>query len=123
MKKSRAHINAFLGKETDFNGKLSFSGTIRIDGFFKGEIHTEGAVIVGETAVVQTDIHTSHIVIKGEVRGNIFASNRIEMLAPCKVIGNIRTPSLSMEEGAYFKGNCHMKDGNREVDVKLAVLP
>ena len=123
MKKSKAHINAFLGKDTDFNGKFSFSGTIRIDGLYRGEIHTEGALIVGETAVIQADIHTSRIIIKGEVRGNIFASDRIELLAPCRVIGNIQAPVISMEEGARFRGNCHMKDRDPEIDRKLAVLP
>jgi cytoskeletal protein CcmA (bactofilin family) len=123
MKKTEAHINAFLGKDTDFEGKLTFSGTVRVDGLFKGEIVTEGTLIVGEKAVIQSDIHTSSIVIKGEVRGNIFAANRIEMLAPGKVFGNIHAPTITMDEGALFNGNCHMKDQGPKVDKKVAVLP
>jgi cytoskeletal protein CcmA (bactofilin family) len=123
MKKTSARINAFLGKDTDFEGKLSFSGTVRIDGLFKGEIFTEGTLIVGETAVIQSDIHASRIIIQGEVRGNIFASNRIEMLALGKVFGNIQAPDITMDEGALFKGNCHMEDKGLKADKKVAVLP
>ena len=123
MKKASAHIDAFLGKDTDFEGKLSFTGTVRIDGLFKGEIFTEGTLIVGETAVVQSDIHASRIIIKGEVRGNIFASNRIEMLAPGKVFGNIEAPTITMDDGVLFKGNCHMKDQSLKAEKKVAVLP
>jgi cytoskeletal protein CcmA (bactofilin family) len=123
MKKTSTHINAFLGKDTDFEGKLSFSGTVRIDGIFKGEIFTEGILSVGETAVIQADIHASSIIIKGEVRGNIFASNRIEMLAPGKVFGNIKAPTITIDEGVLFKGNCHMKDQSLKAEKKVAVLP
>ena len=123
MKKTKAHINAFLGKDTDFEGKLTFSGTVRIDGLFKGEIFTEGTLIVGETGVVQSDIHASRIIIKGEVRGSIVAANKIEMLAPGKVFGNIQASIITMEEGALFRGNCHMKDDCVEADKKVAFLP
>ena len=123
MKNTRAHINAFLGKDTDFEGKLSFSGTVRIDGLFKGEIFTEGTLTVGETAVIQADIHTSRIIIQGEVRGNIFASNRIEVLSLGKVYGNIQAPAITMEEGAFFKGNCNMQGQDQKTDKKIAVLP
>ncbi|MBW2170077.1 MAG: polymer-forming cytoskeletal protein, partial [Deltaproteobacteria bacterium] len=103
MKNTRDHINAFLGKDTDFEGKLSFSGTVRVDGLFKGEIFTEGTLIVGETAVIQSDIHASRIIISGEVRGNISAAKRIEMLASGRVFGNIQAPTLTMDEGAIFE--------------------
>jgi len=123
MKNKKDHINAFLGNDTDFKGKLSFSGTVRIDGLFKGEIFTEGTLIVGETAVIQADIHASRIIISGEVRGKIFASNRIEMLASGKVFGNIQDPTLTMDEVVIFEGNCQMKKQSEKADKKVVVLP
>ena len=123
MKNTRNHINAFLGKDTDFEGKLSFSGAVRVDGIFKGEIFTEGTLIVGETAVIQSDIHASRIIISGEVRGNISAAKRIEMLASGRIFGNIQAPTLTMDEGAIFEGNCHMKKQSEMADKKVAVLP
>lgn len=121
MKKSHDQINAFLGKDTEFDGKLSFSGTVRIDGIFKGEIFTEGTLIVGETAVITSNIQASHLIISGEIRGNIVAKSRVEIHAPGKVFGNMQTPVLTIDEGVIFDGNCHME--NLHEEKKVAVLP
>lgn len=107
--KKRDEINAFLGKETEFEGKLTFIGAVRIDGRFRGEILTEGTLIVGETAVIQSNIHVSQIIISGEVQGNIHAEKRIEIHAPGKVFGNIQSPVIVMEEGVIFEGHCRMR--------------
>lgn len=123
MKKIKDQINAFLGKNTEFEGKLSFAGAIRIDGRFKGEIFTEGTLIVGETAVIFSDIRAAHIIISGEVRGNIAAKKRIEIHTPGKVFGNIQAPIVTMDEGVVFDGNCEMKQQLDEVKRKVTVLP
>jgi cytoskeletal protein CcmA (bactofilin family) len=121
MKKNQDQINAFLGKDTEFEGKLSFSGAVRIDGRFKGEILTEGTLIVGETALLECDIQTAYISVSGEVRGNIDAQNRIEIHAPGRVFGNISAPTITIDEGVIFEGNCRMQKKDEE-DSKVAVL-
>jgi len=123
MKKTRDQIKAFLGKNTEFEGKLSFAGAVRIDGRFKGEIFTEGTLIVGETAIIFSDIRAAHIIISGEVRGNIAAKKRIEIHTPGKVFGNIQAPIVTMDEGVVFDGNCEMKQQLDEVKRKVTVLP
>ncbi len=120
--KKRDEINAFLGKDTEFEGKLSFKGAVRIDGHFTGEIFTEGTLIVGELAVIESNIHVSHIIISGEIRGNIIADNRIEIHAPGKVFGNIQAPTVVIEEGVIFEGNCRMRGTQKAEDKKLAVI-
>lgn len=120
--KNKDDFNAFLGKDTEFEGKLSFKGTVRIDGHFTGEIFTEGTLIVGEPAVIKSDIHVSNIVISGEIRGNIIADNRIHIHAPGKVFGNIQSPAVIIEEGVIFEGNCKMQKIDRDQDKKLAVI-
>ena len=120
--KKRDEINAFLGKDTEFEGKLSFKGAVRIDGHFTGEIFTEGVLIVGELAVIESNIHVSHIIISGEIRGNIIADNRIEIHAPGKVFGNIQAPTVVIEEGVIFEGNCRMRGTEKAEDKKLAVI-
>ena len=122
MKKNQDQINAFLGKDTEFEGKLSFSGAVRIDGRFKGEILTEGTLIVGETALLECDIQTAHISICGEIRGNIAAQNRIEIHAPGRVFGNISAPTITIDEGVIFEGNCRMQKKAEDEDSKVAVL-
>jgi cytoskeletal protein CcmA (bactofilin family) len=121
--KIRDDINAFLGSNTEFEGKLSFTGTVRIDGRFKGEIYTEGTLIVGETALIQSNVHVTHIIISGEIRGNIVADKRIEIHAPGKVFGNIQAPTVVIDEGVLFEGNCRMqKTTTHPEDQKLAVV-
>jgi cytoskeletal protein CcmA (bactofilin family) len=122
MKKIKDQINAFLGKDTEFQGKLSFTGAVRIDGRFKGEIFTEGTLILGEAAVVESDIEASHIIISGEVRGNILAKSRIEIHAPGRVFGNIQAPVVTIDEGVVFEGNCQMQIQSADVDRKVAIL-
>ena len=120
--KERDQINAFLGADTEFDGKLSFKGTVRIDGRMKGEILADGTLIVGETASLESNIQVSHIIISGEVRGNITASDRIEIRAPAKVFGNIETPALVIAEGVVFEGNCSMQKTKESKDKKVASI-
>ncbi|MBW1704505.1 MAG: polymer-forming cytoskeletal protein [Deltaproteobacteria bacterium] len=122
MKKTKDQINAFLGKDTEFEGKLSFTGAVRIDGRFKGEIFTEGTLILGEAAVVESDIEASHIIVSGEVHGNILAKSRIEIHAPGRVFGNIQAPVVTIDEGVVFEGNCRMQIQSADADKKVAIL-
>lgn len=121
MKKIKDEINAFLGKDTEFEGKFSFTGTVRIDGKLSGEIFSNGTLIIGESAVIKATIHVADVIMSGEVHGDIFAENKIEITTPGKLYGNIKTPKLVIEEGVIFEGNCMMKDipegGTKDNDV------
>ena len=110
MKKAKDEINAFLGEDTEFEGKFSFTGAVRIDGKFSGEIFSNGTLIVGESAVIKAQIQVADMIISGEVRGDIFAERKIEIIFPGKLFGNIETPKLVLEEGVIFEGNCKMED-------------
>ena len=120
--KKKEQIKAFLGENTAFEGRLSFKGTVRIDGRFKGQIHTEGTLVVGESAVLQSDVKAALIIVSGEIQGNITASERVEIRAPGKVFGNIETPVLVIDEGVLFEGRCLMKKSLKSEDQRLAVV-
>jgi cytoskeletal protein CcmA (bactofilin family) len=122
--RSRDQINAFLGRDTEIDGKLTFKGTVRIDGRFTGEIRTDGTLIAGESAIIKSDIHASQIIISGEIRGNIVADNLVEIHAPGKVFGNIQAPVLVIDQGVIFEGNCRMQkmDKEKEKDIKLVAV-
>ena len=116
-------IKAFLGKDTSFEGKLNFNGTVRIDGHFKGEItSTEGNLIVGEFGMIDADIHISHIFISGEIRGNIIADHKIDIHPSGKVFGNIQTPTLSLQEGAILEGDVRMSQTEKKFEKKVNVM-
>ncbi|MFH1350428.1 MAG: polymer-forming cytoskeletal protein [Pseudomonadota bacterium] len=120
--KKKNEINAFLGRDTEFEGKLSFSGTVRIDGHFTGKILTEGTLIVGESAIIVSEVHVGQIIINGEIRGNITAEERIEIHKPGKVFGNIQAPIVVVDEGVLFEGNCRMQRRQKTEDKKLALI-
>jgi len=111
-------INAFLGKGTDFNGKLAFEGTVRLDGKLTGEVFSPGTLIVGESAVLNADVSVNTLILSGEITGNIEAKTRVEIHAPAKLFGNINTPVLIIDEGVIFEGSCTMNEtANNTVSI------
>ncbi len=101
-------VSGFLGSQTEFTGKLSFSGVVHLDGNFEGEIISRGVLVVGAGSVVHARISSNVLKISGEVHGDLEATEKIEMYPPAKVYGNIRTPSLTVEDGVSFNGTCTM---------------
>jgi cytoskeletal protein CcmA (bactofilin family) len=116
------NISTFIGPETKFEGKLKYHGTIRIDGHFKGEISGEGILIIGEGALIESDIRVSHLLNSGEIRGNVTADRRIQINASGKILGDIETPSMAITEGAIIEGYCMMQQGEKKDDRALAVV-
>jgi cytoskeletal protein CcmA (bactofilin family) len=106
---SEKDVTTLLGRGSEFEGKLSFEGTVRIDGKLTGEIFTDDVLIVGEGAEVKAEIHVGAIIIEGSVHGNIHAKRSVEIHTPGRVHGNISTPSLYIERGVLFDGNCQME--------------
>lgn len=103
-------LNALLGRGSEFDGKLNFEGTVRIDGTFTGEITTNDMLIIGEGAKVTADITCGSIIVNGEVTGNVKATEMVELHKPAKVKGDITTPSLMIDKGVVFHGNSKMDD-------------
>lgn len=112
---STGDVNALLGRGSEFEGKLTFEGTVRIDGIFSGQIFTEDILIVGEGAVIRAEIEVGTIIINGEVLGNVRAKNAVEIHAPGRLKGNIITPNLQIDRGVIFEGTCQMEN----LDEKL----
>ena len=116
--KRKDKVVTFLGKETSFEGKLAFHGTIRIDGRFKGEITKGGNLIVGEEGIIEADMHVSYIIVRGEVHGNITSDQRVDIRAPGKVFGNIQAPTVVIDEGVIFEGKTSMYRAKEETEEK-----
>ena len=102
-------ISTLLGRGTAFEGKLTFEGTVRVDGKLKGEVFSDDVLIIGEGATVEAEIDIGEIIIQGTVVGNIRARRSIEVLAPGRVKGDLHTPSLQIEKGVIFEGRSFME--------------
>lgn len=97
-----------LKEDASFEGKLIFEGNVLVNGKFKGEIYSTGELTIGKTGYVEGQVEIGTVVILGEVNGNIKAKQKIVINAPAVVRGDIVAPSLIIEEGAVFEGNCSM---------------
>ena len=123
-KNRKDEINAFVGLGSELEGKLNFTGSVRLDGRVTGQITSQGLLIIGPKGRIQADISVETIIICGEVRGEVTASDRIELRPPAKVYGTLTTPALTIHEGVLFEGNCRMsEESSSETDRnKLAFL-
>src|SRR5512133_1304183 len=102
-------LNALLGRGSEFEGKLTFEGTVRIDGKFTGTIVTNDVLVVGEGAKVSAEITCGTIIVHGEINGNVKAKSAVELHHPARMRGNVETPSLMVEKGVVFEGQCKME--------------
>ena len=97
-----------LGRGVDFKGIVSFDGTVRVDGRVEGEIRTTGTLIVGEHAVIKGIVSAGVFMNSGKINGTITANEKIQILKPGILVGDIRTPIIAIEEGSHFHGMCDM---------------
>ena len=116
-------LNALLGRGSEFEGKLTFEGTVRIDGKFTGTILTDDTLVVGEGAKVSAEVTCGTIIVHGEVVGNIRARSAVELHQPARVRGNIETPSLMVDRGVVCEGQAKMEDLEKIPSTWPAVTP
>lgn len=107
-------IIALLGHGSEFEGKLTFKGTVRIDGKFKGEIFSDDTLIIGEGAEVRAKIDAGIVIIHGNVIGDTTAKELVELHSPARVYGKLITPNLVIERGVVFQGECQMENIGRK---------
>jgi cytoskeletal protein CcmA (bactofilin family) len=109
-------VSGFVGAGASVQGEALFNGMMRVDGRLTGSIKSEkGTLIVSYGGTVEAVIEVAVANINGTVRGDIIASERIEMGRSAHVIGNIRTPSLVIEQGAIFDGSCKMAPAEKRM--------
>ncbi len=116
-------VNALLGKGSEFEGKLTFEGSVRIDGLFSGEIFTEDTLIIGEGAQVHAQIEAGTLIVHGDVEGDVRTRNLIELHAPATLRGNVETPNLVIDRGVLFEGSCRMDLADRPTAEALPKKP
>jgi cytoskeletal protein CcmA (bactofilin family) len=99
-----SHVN----EGTEIDGKVTFTGTVLLNGRVRGEIVSNDTLVVGEKGVINATIRSGVVEVAGEVVGNITATERIELLASSRVYGDIEAPVVTIDEGALLEGQCRM---------------
>ena len=114
-------ITAFLGAGTIYNGRLKFVGSVRIDGQFTGEIHSDGTLILGKDAMVEGTICVCHLVLSGNLHGDVTVSEKSILHKTANLTGNLTTRTLIIEEGAMLQGTICM-DPTKASATKTGML-
>lgn len=101
---------AYLGSDTVYEGKLSFKGTVRIEGKFTGDIFSDGTLNIGKDAQVRGTLAVGELLLSGHFAGDVMAKRRVVLYSSGVFEGNLQTPSLLTEEGAVIEGQISMRN-------------
>lgn len=115
MKNKDTRINTIIGKGSECNGDFTAEGSVRVDGVINGDVTVSGTLIVGTTGTITGDINAAAAVVGGEIYGNLIITEKTELTSTARVIGNITTLLIVIDEKAIFQGNCNM---NQDVNGK-----
>ena len=104
----KSEYSTFIDEGSSIEGKFTFTGAVMLNGRLHGEILSNDTLVVGEKGVVNATIHAGTVQISGEVVGNVFATERVELGGSSRVFGNVDAPVVIIEDGAVFEGHCRM---------------
>ena len=107
-KSARGRIGAFLDEGSEIEGRYTCSGTVQLDARLRGELSAKDTLLIGEHGVVHATVKGATVVVRGEVVGDVTASERVELKKTARVTGDIEAPVVVMEEGAVHDGVCRM---------------
>ncbi len=103
---SDVQVNSTIGSDSYFGGRFLVKGNMRIDGTFEGKVLLVDQLEIGARARVKTNISATSVVVEGLVIGSISASRRILLLATARVLGDLKTPELIIQDGVILEGRC-----------------
>lgn len=106
--KKQVQISTLIGKNSELDGDFSMKGSARIDGKVNGSVTVTGALIVGTTGNINGDVSAESVMVGGEITGSINAPEKAELTATARVLGDITTKIIVIDENAIFQGKCDM---------------
>jgi cytoskeletal protein CcmA (bactofilin family) len=95
-----------IGENSYFTGKFMINGSLRIDGRFEGKYLQADQLYIGPGGKIKTNINAVSVIVEGLVLGNINASNRVLLMPTAKILGDIKTPELIIQNGVILEGRC-----------------
>ncbi|KPJ86647.1 MAG: cell division protein [Spirochaetes bacterium DG_61] len=113
--------NSTIGSNSRFEGRFAVKGSIRIDGKFEGEVLIVDKVFIGPNGKVKTNIKASSVVVEGILIGNIQATSRVLLLPTSRILGDIQTPELIIQNGTILKGRCTISHSSDQ-DARELIL-
>jgi len=114
-------LSGYVGNGTVLTGETNFQAMLRIDGHLSGKVSSEsGTLIVGATGRVDANVEVASAIVSGTINGDIVAAEKLEFTRTARVVGNVQTPRLVIEDGAIFEGSCMMLKAKESADKRNA---
>jgi len=123
VRKRGRRLGGFLEEGSELEGKYTCAGTVVLDAKFCGEITCADTLIIGEQGVVQGPVQATILVVRGELVGDVSASERVEIKPGARVTGDIEAPVIVMEPGSMHDGHCRMSKTESEHTLPAVVIP
>jgi len=104
----RAKINTLIGEGTTIEGTVHFKGGLHVVGNVNGGIRSDdenSVLIVSEDSLVTGDIRVSHLIVNGQIDGNVFVDGKVELFDQARINGDVHYQSLELPVGAVVNGN------------------
>lgn len=117
-KDKQVQISTLIGRGSELAGDFSVEGSARIDGKVSGNVTVAGTLIVGATGSISGNVSAKAVVIGGEVLGDVTAPDKAELTATAKVLGDIATGIIVIDENAIFQGKCDMNQATPDKKAK-----
>jgi len=115
---------ATIGKSLVIKGEVTGSESLYIDGRVEGSINLAGnRVTVGRNGVVAANINAREIVVLGKVRGNLVASDRVDIRSEGSLTGDVVAQRISIEDGAFFKGGIDIRKPGQKANGDAKEVP
>lgn len=118
-----AKISSIIGVDMVIEGNVTAKEAIRVEGTLKGDVSSEGTLVISSTGKVVGNVKGSNIMVAGTIEGDLYSGGRTEVAATGKIIGNISTKSLIVDENAVFQGQCTMNAGNTATAPAVTKAP
>ena len=112
------NATSVIDQGCELAGRLTFVGTLVMNGKFHGEVDSQDTLIVGEAGDLEAEVRVGVAIVSGKIRGQVTARERVELRSSASMYGDIVSPVVVLEEGVIFDGHCKMKGGELEVAHK-----
>jgi len=119
----RHRLGAFLDEASEIEGKYTCAGTVMLDAKFSGEITSKDTLIIGDEGVVHANVRTGTLIVRGELVGNVTASELVELKGSARVTGDVEAPIIAIEKGAVLDGHCRMTKAPAVETPHAVVIP
>ncbi len=114
----REDTDTIIGSSVKVDGNFKSDGNIIVEGMVQGSIKTKSNLTIGQSAKIKAEVETNNLFLSGEIKGNVKVLEKAELKANARILGNLDTKILVVEEGAIINGKCTMIADHNELDEK-----